>query len=470
MKIKVIGYDDPKFKISIERLIKAFSIEHQLVDADEDLAFAYQSYCTETATMTDGNNVYQHSLRPEDLPELKYTLLGVLYKALTASFHQQLEWGLLTGIRPTKLVRQLIDEGLSEVEVEAILINKYFLSLEKAKELIEIVKIQKQVVPEIKPENSLSVYINIPYCLSRCSYCSFTAYSKAQAIIKPNQYLEALMAEIDQFKNFIKTEGYQITTIYIGGGTPSALDETELSKLLQAVENLIAGQNVLEYTFEAGRPDSLTEAKLRLIKQASVTRISINPQTFNENTLKRVNRNHSVQAIYDVYDLARRLGFDNINMDLIIGLPGESNDDLIHSIDAVINLKPESVTIHSLALKSKSDYGLNKAFNVLVGNYEQGFLYAQKQLKSAGYQPYYLYRQKNIINNLENIGYSLADKASLYNILMIDEAQTIIGLGCGASSKFLDYDLILNPRDLKTYCEQYPNYLEKKLKKLISMH
>jgi oxygen-independent coproporphyrinogen-3 oxidase len=473
MKIKVTGTSDRKTLLAIKTLLNTFHVTNQLVEDDEDVLFDIVSI--ETTNLIIVNVTHQDQLFSNSQPILdenpktilKYTILGAIYKALCHLSQKGLKWGLLSGIRPTKLVHKMLKNSYTPEEIRQRLTNYYFLSPDKAREICDVVNYQLAHIPNLKGlEKEISIYINIPFCLSRCTYCSFTSYLSEYSPISPKVYLEHLILEIDALAKFIEDNRVKVTTVYIGGGTPTALSIDELSRLLQAVTRLTKHQLIQEFTLEAGRPDSLDQDKLELIRGSEVTRISINPQTFNEETLKRVNRHHSNEAIFKIYQLASRLKIKDINMDLIVGLPGEGHKDVMDSIDKTISLSPTSITVHSLALKRGSKLIEQTDFNQIDDDFNQSFAYIQERLKENGYKPYYLYRQKHIVGELENVGYCKPGYLSLYNVLMIEEKQTIIGLGCGSSSKFLDYDIILNPKDLKTYCESHSLYLERKLDKL----
>ena len=475
MNIQIIGINDHKIRVGMRNLLNAYAPYFQsLQGEDRNQLFFHLITSADTVAVIVKDDrqkilLERQAKLPSEQPDrvIKYAVLQALFDILSQITNYRLPWGVLSGIRPTKLVHHYKSLGMSDEQIHDHLMNFYYLSSEKAEELIRIVNHQLvSMLPFSDLKREISVYINIPYCVSRCTYCSFTAYLRGKTRVMPNQYVEALCDEIRRFKRVVEDLKLRITTVYIGGGTPTALTRDELAKVLLEVEHLIEGQNLLEYTLEAGRPDTIDEEKLKLIKGTSVTRISINPQTFHEETLSRVNRQHSVQAIYDAFFLARAMGFNRINMDLIVGLPGEKPLDYLESLNHTIALQPESITVHALAIKRRAalrdDYDLSR----LSQDFSDAFQEGKKRLHAADYVPYYLYRQKNIMSGLENIGYGKKGEVSPYNILMIEEAQTIIGLGCGASSKFLDYDLILNPWDLSTYLKTYRDYLERKAMKL----
>lgn len=462
MKFKIIGINDEKIMIALKKLTKAFDRNCQFVDSEENILVFINS-------IIDKNEIYVVlKCKDETFAERiqfsnfdydnKYLILAQFYRLLMKLYKKELSYGVLTGIRPTKLVHRY-KKQYSDHEILNILQTKYLISKEKSKLLLTIVNNQLKIINFKDLEKELSIYINIPFCLSRCSYCSFTSYSTDYKFVSPSEYLEILMDEIKEISKYLKTNDITITTIYVGGGTPTALNEEELAKLLSCIETYLVNQFVREYTLECGRPDSLSLTKLRLIKKYSVTRISINPQTFNEETLKLINRKHSAKDIINTFIEARSLSFTNINMDLIIGLPNECISDFENSVVKIIALNPESITIHYLAQKRGS-----QIFNEEISSFYNFNPY--QTLVDNEYIPYYLYRQKNIYGNLENIGYSKKGNESIYNIIMIEESQNIIGLGCNASSKYLNHEIILNPKDLISYMKSYRGYLKKKINML----
>ncbi len=465
MKFKIIGTADPKIRNALRNLVKAFDKSNDIDDKD----FTHTVYISTVlhdkeikVIIKYENDIIESKILIFNDDDIKYLILTSFYQLLVKLTHKTLNYGVLTGIRPTKLVHHY-KQQYSDDEIRQLLHQKYLISFEKIDLLLTIVNHQLKLFKDFETlRDEVSIYINIPYCLSRCSYCSFTSYPNNYAPVSHRDYLTALITEIKEMGLYLKNNKIKITTIYIGGGTPTALNDEELSILLENVENYLLFNQVLEYTVECGRPDSLTISKLNIIKKFQVSRISINPQTFNEETLKMINRYHTTEDILHAYELAKKCGLNNINMDLIIGLPNETIKDFEVSINKTLSLLPPSITIHYLAQKRGAQL-FNENFDNKVNDYMEAFDYAYKNLLDKGYFPYYLYRQKNIRGNLENVGYSQPGYESLYNILMIEEQQNIIGLGCHASSKFLNYEMILNPKDLITYVKSYQDYLQKKI-------
>ena len=383
-------------------------------------------------------------------------------------------WGILTGIRPTKVLQRLFDMGFCAQDLISKLVSEYALSSHKAELVTEIASVQRKFLPD-KTEvgKTVSVYIGIPFCPSRCLYCSFTAYpiKKFKAWVEP--YLKALTQEIKETGRAIRENGLTVQTIYLGGGTPTSINQQQLASLLDNVNRYLRSPQTIEITMEGGRPDTLTPEILEICASAGIGRLSINPQTMLNQTLKIIGRNHTVEDIYRAMDLARSIGFPVINMDIIVGLPGENETSVSQTMELIKPLKPENLTVHALAIKNAS---LLKQENTLhnipcereairmweisrQGSYEMGMV------------PYYLYRQKRIAGNLENIGYSLPRKECIYNIQMIEEKQTIIGLGTGGSSKLIQPDSQqhinrYNPKDPLIYIKRIEQLIAWKVKEI----
>ena len=349
---------------------------------------------------------------------------------------------MLTGVRPTKLVMQKIESGKSEKEIIEFLKEEYSVSDSKAKLAIEIAEREKRQLECLHTPEGFSLYVGIPFCPSICSYCSFSSSPADQWRGQMDAYLDALCREIRATVKMAK--GKILDTVYIGGGTPTTLSAGQLDRLLLCIEQSFSMETVQEFTVEAGRPDSITKEKLKVIRKYPVTRISINPQTMQQKTLDLVGRKHTVQDVKTVFHLARTLGFDNINMDLIAGLPGESAEDMRDTLAQIEQLGPDSLTIHSLAIKRAAKMGQDakvnrtskseKTFSSEIGQMVEDGAAAARRM---GLLPYYLYRQKNIAGNFENVGYAKVDKAGIYNILIMEEKQTILACGAGAGTKIV---------------------------------
>lgn len=367
----------------------------------------------------------------------KNAMKRFLYQKLSAITGHTLPWGILTGIRPTKLVYEQLEKGETEERIYHWMRSEYLCSDEKIAVSIDIAGRELELLKEIDYRQGYSIYIGIPFCPSTCLYCSFTSYSAAKYADYIGKYLTALKKEIRSFSGCFP--GKKLTSVYLGGGTPTTLSAEQLDDLLGLVKNQFDFSNVKEFCVEAGRPDSITRDKLEVLMKWGVDRISINPQSMQQRTLDLIGRNHTIEQVKEAFSLAREVGHKNINMDIILGLPGENPDDVADTLEQIQCLNPESLTVHTLAVKRaarlnlmKEQYSDQKASQVGT-MLEQTIQFA----KNNEYLPYYLYRQKNMADNLENIGYSRFGKEGLYNILIMEEKQTILALGAGGMSKFV---------------------------------
>lgn len=391
--------------------------------------------------------------QPEVSKETQPKLLlkhGML-KLLSQVCDRQLSWGILTGIRPGKMMHRLYDFGFSREERSRILEKRYAIRADKVELLQEIASRQRPYLEELRANpQKIAVYIGIPFCPTRCTYCSFPGYQLGQERQELALYLKALQAEIREVGRLMKELGLVADTVYIGGGTPTTLTPREISRLIDELKKWLPWQECREFTVEAGRVDTLSREMLEVLKECGITRLSINPQTMQEATLTRIGRNHGVAEVVRVFELARTLSDWLINMDLILGLPGENLSDVQSTLIQLEKLQPDNLTVHMLALK-RGSVELAKGYKHHLGSeLEQMQELSAKVAVSWGLQPYYLYRQKRIAGNLENIGYARPGSECCYNISIIEERQTILGLGAGASTK------IYNPVNNTLINEQHP--------------
>ena len=444
----------------------------------------------------------------------KSTVKAYLYKILQKKCGRSLPWGDLTGIRPVslagKLLKELKNEGMQtkqeEIRFYQALKDEYCLEGEKA-ELLRFLALRERDILQkaeersgVKIKDGFSIYIHIPFCPSKCAYCSFLSSPIAPFSNCIPEYLEKISEELDfALYEMGERRGKTLQSVYIGGGTPTALPEKALEDLLVLVEQKLLSSpyaKVLEYTVEAGRPDSLEGNKLALLKAHSVGRISINPQTFRQETLDLIGRKHSIESVMERFYEARELGFDNINMDLILGLPSERLSDVEESLLKIRELAPENLTVHSLAVKraaklkteenkyrgayqagaSSEEFPLERDFSLSYipswrkresrSEMEWMMLSAMQTAEELSLYPYYLYRQKNMAGNLKNIGFSKEGKECLYNIFMMEEKHTVFGVGAGSSSKILfgngRLERVDNGKDFRSYMEHFTEYQEKK--------
>ncbi len=376
-----------------------------------------------------------------------------LYDALSAHTRREMPWGALTGVRPTKLFYECLSRGKSLDLSAKIMRDVYRVSAERAEILKRIVNAQKGKV--VFPPEFINLYVHVPYCTTRCTYCSFVSSPIGKNIEQSKKYAELLCDEISKSVEFLRESGKKILSVYIGGGTPTALDDLSFEKLLSCID-----ANGLEYTCEAGRPDTITERKADIMKAYGVTRVCVNPQTLNDNTLKAIGRNHGSADFFGAYKIVEGKGFD-INCDLIAGLENETEEDFIASFEGIKKLGPQNITVHSLAKKNGSviryDAGENENASSMTD-------YALKNLGS--YRPYYLYRQKRQACNLENIGFSLVGKECVNNITTMEETVGVMACGAGAISKAIFDGKIVrfaNMRDISLYIERYNEKLAAKL-------
>lgn len=360
-------------------------------------------------------------------------LAVVLYNLLSAETSYIPPWGILTGIRPSKLMYSFC-RSIGEEKAKEYFINELLVSPDKT-ELAYTVAKNEEIIMKKSTAASFSLYVSIPFCPSRCSYCSFVSHSNEAAKKLIPDYLEKLTEELRCTAEITKELGLKLESVYFGGGTPTSLEADELKLLTDAVEKYFSPDETVEYTIESGRPDSITKQKLEVIKNCGAKRISINPQTFNDDVLKIIGRKHTSRQTIDAMNLARECGFENINMDLIAGLPSDTIESFASTLDTVISLKPENVTVHTLALKRSSGMVTDE---MAVGEAKNALLMldlASKVLTKEGYMPYYMYRQSKCLGNLENVGWAKPGFECEYNIQMMEETHTVLAVGAGAVSK-----------------------------------
>lgn len=398
--------------------------------------------------------------------DIKNEIKRFLYKELQKYTAKSPEWGILTGVRPVKLAYELLEREKSRDKVKEILNRDYYLTAEKADLLLEILKCQRKVLGSSE-KGAMGIYIGIPFCPTRCVYCSFPSNQGKEGDIE--RYLQALHKEINFVAESMNEKGWYPETIYIGGGTPTTLTAEQLDALLSHTSEAFNLNHIKEFTVEAGRPDTITLKKLKVLTKHHVDRISINPQSMVDHTLKQIGRAHRPDDIIEAFNLAKEAGIPAVNMDLIAGLPGEDVDDFIFSIESLLKLVPENITVHTLALKRASR--LKEIDNEYT--YKQGEMLrimlnkARKMLYQAGYHPYYLYRQKQMTGNLENIGYAKGNTEGIYNIRIMEEAQTIIALGAGGISKVYypsenRLERVANVSNFEIYIERHEEMLQRK--------
>lgn len=351
-------------------------------------------------------------------------------------------WGILTGVRPAKVAAGLLSDGRGVNKAKRILCDEYFLNPQKAALAVSVATNEAKII-KLLDSNSCSLYISIPFCPTRCSYCSFVSYTTPRLLSMIDEYIEALLFDLEQTVATINSVGMSINTIYIGGGTPTTLSAHQLERLLSRISDLVSVGDLDEYTMEAGRPDTITAEKMAVAVKYGVTRVSVNPQTLSDDILKEIGRRHTVEDFFRAYDIVASSGIRDINVDLIAGLPGDDFKNFSSTIDRIIQLRPTNITVHTFCVKRASDALKNNSgiYSINGGDVAKSVSYAQLSTKFAGYKPYYMYRQKNTMGNLENVGFCLDGREGLYNIYMMEEVQTIFAIGAGSVTKLVDRQL-----------------------------
>ena len=360
-------------------------------------------------------------------------LAQIIFEILSDITGYTPSWGVLTGVRPSKLMRNLISSD-GEDKAVAHFKENLFVSEDKTKLALSVAKAEDKII-SLSRNNSYSLYVSIPFCPTRCSYCSFVSHSITQAKKLIPDYVRLLCSELEEIAKIAESLHLNLETVYFGGGTPTSLGETELEAVTNAVKNNFDVSKVREYTIEAGRPDTLNAEKLRIMKNAGVSRISINPQTFNADVLKAIGRNHTPEMTEKAFFMARDAGFDNINMDFIASLPTDTYESFCYSIDKAISLSPENITVHTLALKRAATIVTDGETKSVAGDTDRMLAYSSAELYKNGYFPYYMYRQSKSAGNNENVGWSRNDRECLYNIYMMEEIHTVLAAGGGAVTK-----------------------------------
>ncbi len=396
------------------------------------------------------------------------------YKMLLNRFDfQPALWGILHGVRPTKIVHRYMESGLGEAEIMDRLLNDYAASYKKAECITKLAYRQKPFL-ETSDEKTVSIYVGIPFCLSKCLYCSFP--SNVLPVKNPEKLLDSFMAvwkkDLESVVEAVKHYGFRVQNIYIGGGTPTSLPDSYFAEMIHLVYNAFYGPDICEFTVEAGRPDSMTPAKIRAMVEHHVTRVSANPQTMQERTLKFIGRSHTPDQVIAMVNDLKKAGIPSINMDLIVGLPGESEADMHDTMQKVIALNPDDITLHALALKrgSRLKLKLDEAGEKWQPEDEvtqNMFDIAMDYVEKAGMKPYYLYRQGYMAGDLENVGCCRPGGEGMYNIQIMEEHQTILGIGASATSKIVDFQRhrmksSFNAKDLATYLRDVDIYIEKR--------
>lgn len=449
------GNGEGQYLVKIEK--KLSPLELKVIFLQAEVQLAVQSERVRLDTFSE-----------ENMHQERRLLRLAFHRALVRAFSlNPSPWGVLTGVRPTKIAHRFLDEGYPAQHIIEFLTRDFDVSRERAELLTKVAVFQHPLL-ENGDERLLSLYVGIPFCPTRCHYCSFPAFSLEKWGRLLPDYLAALEREIAEIGDALRDTGVKVSTVYLGGGTPTVLSEGQLHSILEIIEKHFSFTAGRELTVEGGRPDTLTKEKLRVLKEHQVTRLSINPQTMQEETLVRIGRQHTVQEVYQAYALAREAGIPILNMDLIVGLPGENCAVLAETLAQVRQLAPENITLHALAMKRAAYYRQEKISLAVPSEGLTMMNLAHQHLQAAGYFPYYLYRQKEIFAHGENVGYTVTGKECLYNIQMMEERQTILGFGVGSGSKFVhkdDWTLenYYNPKDVQVYLDRLGEIIRRKV-------
>ncbi len=365
---------------------------------------------------------------------------AALFEAGTKFFNTKPAWGTLTGVRPAKVAIPLI-EALGKEGAATKLTQDFFVTPKKASLVVDVAAREMAFFSRYG-RDTCSLYLSIPFCPTRCAYCSFVSYSTKRLLSMIPDYLTRLIADIDRIAAVIRASGKRLVTIYIGGGTPTILTAQQLHALLSKIASTFDTASLDEYSIEAGRPDTVTAEKLAVCAAFGITRVSVNPQTLSDEVLSAIGRKHTVQDFYDAFAMARQSGIPQINTDLIAGLPGDSFDTFSSTIDSIMELAPENVTVHTFCVKKSADILTSGAriYSLTGGDTGKSVDYAQLRAKGNGYHPYYLYRQKNSIGNFENVGFAKPGTEGLYNMFIMEEVHNIYAIGAGAVTKIIAKD------------------------------
>ncbi|MBR3988762.1 MAG: coproporphyrinogen dehydrogenase HemZ [Clostridia bacterium] len=433
------------FAYELENLTRAFfpnekiRVITEITDLEEPYVYTEVSDDNLTVKVSVDSKTESEHTKAKETDDKELILATLLYNSFVKITSRTLPWGLLTGVRPIKLFRKLADKEGRE-SAEKYFKNTLLVSDEKLN-LAKITEANERKILDLSERDSFSLYVSIPFCPSRCNYCSFVSQSveKAKHLIKP--YVDILLKEIEETAKIAKDLNLRLETVYIGGGTPTTLSAEDLSRVLNTIRQSFDMSSVREFTVEAGRPDTITEEKLRAILDSGCDRLSINPQTLNDSVLTAIGRRHTTEEFVSAFNLARKLGFKHINTDLIAGLDTDTVESFKKTIDGIIALSPESVTIHTLSMKRSS---FITAGNKLITENENTSVsdmlsYAYEKLSSYNLRPYYLYRQSKMLGNLENTGWAKEGYDCLYNVYIMDETHTILACGAGAVTKLKAY-------------------------------
>lgn len=480
INVKLIGH---KYEHDLYELIRVFYPEESIYFIPENSPLLADKYliseldeetgAIDTQYYVDKELTESHQWNLSDFlckkrltnPESKAVKASV-YQVLSNATQIRLPWGILTGVRPVKIAHQLLDEDGDEKKALKCLVKSFAIAQDKADMILSIAKRQIEKL-DLVEQGGYSLYVNIPFCPSICKYCAFPTAKLSRYKDQVPMYMDRLREEVMQTAELM--EGQRLNTVYIGGGTPSSIPTAELERLIETVKAELQADQVLEFTVECGRADTISTPLLRMLKEQGVDRISINPQSMKAESLELIGREQTREQVLDAFNLAKRVGIPVINMDLILGLPGENLEDVEATLREIAKLDPENLTVHTLALKKGSKLRSKKshASPEEAVEVERMIDETLRFSKKHGYHPYYLYRQKNMLGNFENIGYAKPGAECIYNILSMEECETIVGIGMGAISKFYfpeenRIERVANFRSVEEYLNRFHEQHRKK--------
>ncbi len=462
------------FNYELEKLCRIFlpyekiAVKNEIIKDDIYAVCSVENRVCSAYLSFFGKEFEEKLTSPDDTDkEKELTLATCLFSCFVSATGYKSEWGLLTGVRPAKLFSRLIKNS-GEEKAECYFKNRLLVSDEKTSLCKETAVSEEKIIDQSRPE-SFSLYVSIPFCPSRCSYCSFVSHSVDKAGKLIDEYVKLLCREIEATGKIARDEKLRLETVYIGGGTPVAISAEQISEIMNSIKTHFDLTDISEYTVEAGRPDAIDKAKLKAIKNGGATRISVNPQTMNDSVLKEIGRNHTAEQTINAFSLAREVGFKDINMDLIAGLPTDTFESFKNTLDILTKLDPESITVHSLSVKRASNISRENTLPELeTGKIASNMVrYARKTLSEKGIKPYYMYRQSKTVGNLENVGYAKAGYEGLYNVYIMDETHTILACGASAVTKLREprgdfIERIFNFKYPYEYIDRFDEIIERK--------
>ena len=408
---------------------------------------------------------YLFADRPSEERTRKLAVGAAVLAALSELVKYKPAWGMLVGVRPSKVAMEMLNSGMSKSRVKRTLVGDFLVSPKKAGLAVDVARKEKEIIG-IPQKKDCSIYISIPFCPTRCSYCSFVSYTSKRLLSLIPEYVERLCADVRELFSTVNMLGLNVKTVYIGGGTPTILNEEQLEKLLSTVSDCYDVSKLEEYTFEGGRPDTITAEKLRIAKKYGVNRVSVNTQSLSEEVLKGIGRDHTADDFFRAYNIAAESGIQYINTDLIAGLPKDRYSSFSATMDKIVELHPHNITVHTFCVKKSAEILKqdSQVYSITGGDVGKCVDYSQLKALQSGYSAYYMYRQKNTVGNFENVGFSLEGAEGLYNVYMMEEVHSILSAGAGAVTKLVDYnsdnngkidiDRVFNPKYPYEYLSQ----------------